>query len=94
MPNHYVEKNYTYINDINLVWREGGQLNNLQLIEKKTHIDRKKVHVYKQAGKIGVEVCNAYSIVLLKKQQQTDMAFFLKVLGIITFILFCLKKRQ
>ena len=50
------------------------------------HINREKVDV-KRAGKIGVEVRNAYSILLFfKKQQQTDMVFYLKVMGIITFI--------
>ena len=31
--NHYFEKNYTYLNDINLVWRGGGRC---QLINKCT----------------------------------------------------------
>ena len=56
---------------------------------EKNHIDLEKVHV-KRAGKISVEV-RAF-IKKQKKQQQTDMAFSLKVMGIISFILFYTKK--
>ena len=61
------------------------------LLKKTQQIDREKVYV-SGGEKIGVEVRNAYSIIFLKTQQQTDMAFSFKVMRIITFILFCMKK--
>ena len=58
----------------------GWQLIHVQLIGKNTSIAKKCM-------------CRGcWSTDLKKTQQQTDMAFSLKVMGIITFILFCTKK--
>ena len=47
MLNRYFEKNYTYINDINLVWRGGGwQLIHVQLIEKNPNTSIAKKCMY------------------------------------------------
>ena len=83
--------------DINQV-RRGGAINTIhvQLIEKK-RMDREKVHVYSGLEKLVKKYTltlygNQYSF--YKKQQQTDMAFSLKVMGIITCISICMKKKD
>ena len=81
--------------DITLVGKARGHL---QLIKKETHRSRKS-----GLDKLSVTVRNSSShlhslwlsiLFFKKKQQQTDMAFSLKAIGIITNISFCTKKEN
>ena len=79
MQNHYYEKNYTFMNDINLIWRgiiktcTTNWKKDPHRLQKSAFVARWKKLVLKYAKLIQY---------YFKKQQQTDMVFSLIVIKV------------
>ena len=78
MLNRYFEKNYTCINDINLVWRGGVTINTCTTDWKKQTTHRLRKNACIRTGKKCVEVRNAYSILLFLNSNKPIWHFLSK----------------